>query len=216
MARNSRQLRETLGSRLRTLERSRAEVERLQGSGLLTMRACEHVYEGLFLAAFTAFERFIEDLFIGLMVDKRGVKHSLAAPHKRVLIGTHDIARELAYGAGRSYVDWLPFADKTLKLAKVFFRGGYPFSRLADPADPAAVMVAEELRRALAIRNAIAHRSDFSMAQFQKVVLAGKLLLPSERGPAGFLRGLSHTAPPTTRFEVYSASLAQAARILAG
>ena len=69
MSRPSSELAEALGRRFRQLDVTRRQVEKLLYSSLLSRRATEHRYEGLFLNAYRSFEGFIEDLFVGLLVE---------------------------------------------------------------------------------------------------------------------------------------------------
>lgn len=191
-------------------------MERLHATGALTRRACEHAYEGLYLAAVTTFEGFVEDLFIGLLLSAGGLRSNLAGVRARVSFRSYPVARQVVYGVGSNYADWLPF-EKTERRAKVFFRKGRPFHHLsASTSDPAAKQARELLNRAILIRNAIAHRSRFSLRRFEQEVLRDLPLPAAEKRPAGFLRGLSQATPPVTRFEAYTGALMQAARRLAG
>jgi hypothetical protein len=45
----------------------------LVASKHLNQKVAEHMYEGLFLNGHAAFEGFLEELFIGLLVDGQGV-----------------------------------------------------------------------------------------------------------------------------------------------
>jgi hypothetical protein len=73
-------------------------------SGNLSRRAAEQMYESLFLSSFTAFEVFIDELFLTLLV-KPSPNATGAVP--RVTVRSFSVARELIMGAGRKYVDWL-------------------------------------------------------------------------------------------------------------
>jgi hypothetical protein len=192
-------LAERLVRRFATLDRTRRSVESLVVRGELSRRAAERVYEATFLNACTLFEAFLEDSFVAKLVTGTRTR---ARP--RAAVASHRVARELVYGS-RPYVDWLPY-EKTESRARVFFRGGRPFSGLN--ADDIRL-----LRTCVAIRNAIAHRSRESRRRFLGTV-RGLLLPPRERTPAAFLRSQLRAAPPQTRYEDLLASLAAVARKL--
>jgi hypothetical protein len=200
-------LAEALSRRSRAIEQTRARVEALTISHHLSSRAAEHVYEGLFLNTVTAFESFVETLFIGLLVSSDNRLHSKHDVQPRMLIGSHAVAREIVLAPRQKYVDWLPY-DKTLSQAERCFRGGRPFSLVTAPQ-------AQTLDRIVKIRNAIAHKSRHSLSTFETVVIGTTPLPPRETTPAGFLRGLLMAAPARTRFEDYVSSLVAIARLLA-
>jgi hypothetical protein len=149
------------------------------------------VYTGLYLEAVTCFEKFIEDLFIGLLCGT--YTHSDRSVNPRVVFRSSAVCRAVIHGE-RSYVDWLPYEKYTLKRAKGYFTGGTPFSGLTKPEK-------KQIERLYLIRNAIAHKSVQSRNRFEADVLAGLTLLPREKTPAGFLRNVFATAPLQTRYE---------------
>jgi hypothetical protein len=104
-------------------------------------------------------------------------------------------------------VDWLPY-DKTQDLAKIYFRGGRPFSELSAPQK-------EHLLKCHTIRNAIAHRSRYSLERFERHVIGNTPLPPQQRTPAGYLKGIFRLYPSQTRYENMVAQLLSIARQLA-
>ena len=200
-------LADKLALRFRSLESTRKKIERLARRGGLTQRAVLTMYEGLFLSAHVAAELFLEELFVGLLPKDKGVESSRNDVMPRVEITAHSIARDLITGPSRQYVDWVPF-DKTISLAKLFFRGGRPFSDLAKPHQ-------DILKKSHYIRNAIAHKSAHGMRQFNNHVVGTVPLPPGERLPAGYLRGLYRTKPAETRFTNLLSQLLLCARDLA-
>jgi len=188
------------------LDATRRRMEKLLTRGLIPTRAAEQAYEALFLNAFTAFEAFVEELFVGLMVAGGPGSVVMSGIARRATVRTSRIARELALG-GRSYADWLPF-DLTEKRAHIFFRGGLPFTALGAASK-------DILRKGGLVRNAIAHKSRYSLSMFEQHVIGATPLPPRERTPAGFLRGTLIAAPPQTRFESFTSSILVAARALA-
>lgn len=166
------------------------------------------MYEGLFLNAYAAFEGFLEDLFIGLLIEGRGIQSSRSDIKPRISIRSHLVAREVLIGLGpRKYIDWLPI-ERTLDMAKIYFRGGRPFSDLS-------IIPKSNLLKCAVIRNAIAHKSQYSMNRFEEIVIGNNPVLPQEKKPAGYLQSLFRTSPPQTRYEDLVANLLIIARTLA-
>ena len=195
-----------LVARIRSLDATRHRVDALVQSGSLSNRAAEQVYESLFLNAFAAFEAFVEDIFLRLLVSPTRKTRRSSAAVPRVSVKSLPIARDLVVGPGRKYVDWLPY-ERTIERANLFFRGGRPFTEIPAPEQ-------EVVNRAQVIRNAIAHRSRHSEERFRKQVIAGTALAPRECKPAGYLRGLLSASPAVTRYENYIAVLLGVARKL--
>jgi hypothetical protein len=170
------------------------------------------MYEGLFVSVFTAFESFVEELFVGLLVAGGRKETGVVVP--RVTVRSYSVARQLVFGLGRRYADWLPY-DQTEQRAVLFFRGGRPFANLRkDAADPSVGSVRDVLDRGVVIRNAIAHKSEHSLARFERDVLRGTPLGPRERTAAGFLRGVLAATPPETRFQSYASAVLRAAQLI--
>ncbi|HLP49731.1 MAG TPA: hypothetical protein VK154_02545 [Chitinophagales bacterium] len=174
---------------LKNIEHTRAKMEELFSQRKIVKRDIELVYSGLFLDAVTSFERFIESLFVQLLCNK-------ATHQSRKIKGTLTFTSEkqcrTIINAGEKYVDWLPI-EKTLNRANIFFDDGEPFVRVEIHATK------QKLLKLSSIRNAIAHRSSYSLAKFQKHVIAGQALTSSEKTPLGYLRSVYITYPVTER-----------------
>lgn len=56
-----------LANRFRQFERTRSKIDHLTAAGQLGQRDADRSYEGLFLMVHVTFERFLEELFIGLL-----------------------------------------------------------------------------------------------------------------------------------------------------
>jgi hypothetical protein len=205
--RNISSLADTLAHRFRSLEATRVRIEGLARRGSLSQRAVLQMYEGLFLSAHVAAESFLEELFLGLLVTGRGITSARNDVLPRLEIRSHAVARELITGPSKNYVDWVPF-DRTITLAKLFFRGGRPFSDLNQQHK-------DTLFKSHIIRNVIAHRSRHSVKQFDRHIIGSASLPPSERNPAGYLRGFFRVTPAQTRFSNLLAQLLLCARDLA-
>lgn len=165
------------------------------------------MYEALYITSFTTFEFFIEELFIGLLVEGHGYESARADVIPRATIRSHAVARELVFGVGNEYANWIPYG-KTEGRAELFFRGGRPFSDLNDGDK-------SQLKICSIIRNAIAHRSRLSMSLFEEKVIGSSPIPPRERHPGSYLRGLSSAVPIRTRFENSVGTLLRVARLLA-
>jgi hypothetical protein len=207
LPRHSSSLADKLARRFRTLELTRSRIESLSSRGLLSEGPIARMYEALFLSGHVALEGFLEELFLGLLVNGRGVESSRGDIVARVEIRSYSVARELITGAGRRYVDWLPY-ERTVDLAKLFFRGARPFGEFS--ASQRGVLL-----RCHTIRNAIAHRSRYSLNQFERHVIGSTPLPPNERHPAGYLRGFFRTSPAQTGFSNLLAQFLLIARDLA-
>lgn len=214
MSRSSLSLSLELTRRFRSLERTRSKIEHLASTHMLSNRDIDRTYEGLFLSAYSLFERFIEDLFIGLLVASRGLQSSRNDLVPRITVSSHKIAREVILGSRRKkFVDWLPY-EKTSDMASIYFRGGRPFSDLDDSSDPAMLQLRIVLTKAALIRNALAHKSRHSLHRFREGVIGGSHIPAREKSPASYLRGRYRTFPAQTRYENLVSQLAVIARHL--
>jgi len=178
-------------SHLNNLDKTRRKMETLFKKKVIVCRDIEQVYEGLFMSSMTSLENWIEHLFIGLMVGR--IKHQSSSVIPRVSFNSDRIARDITFG-GRNYVDWFPYERYTEKRARAFFRGGLPFTNL-DNRD------IKKLNILYTIRNAIAHKSSYSLSLFEKEVIGSIPLTPQERKPAGYLRSIFRITPVQTRYE---------------
>jgi hypothetical protein len=188
---------------LQRLDYTRDRMERLFSQGQIRKVDLDSVYEALFLRAVTTFEAFLEDLFLAILVRRaqyngQRVRVLMSASSKGALM---QILLQ-----GNAYMNWLPF-EHTEKRAKLYLREGRPFTDL-DNGDKS------QLKTISVIRNAIAHRSPYALAQFQKIAIGSIPLLQNERNPAGFLRARISSAPAQTRFEVYMGQLGRCAGLL--
>ena len=123
VARNSTTIADKYAERLFALEGTRRKVESLVGPRALSRTDAEQMYEALFMNVVTALEVMLEDLFVGLLVEGKGVASGQAGVGARAVVKSHKVARELTIVPGRKYADWLPF-DRTEDRAKLFFRAG--------------------------------------------------------------------------------------------
>lgn len=196
-------LAERLGREARSLELYVARVERLAHDGGVPKVDLDRAYAAGYMLFYTSAERILEQLFVGILtgrvtVTQAGVRPVVVAPNGPT-------ALRLVLG-GRRYVDWLPFERHTKPRAEALLADGKPFTSLAK-ADRLF------LERMSVLRNALAHRSDHSLRQFdrefiQKNPVPGGLP-PKQRKPIGYLRG-QHAANQSR----FSFQLAEAAAIV--
>lgn len=197
-----------LHKRLLHLESTRSKIESLFANKTFGRRDAERVYEGLFLSSYVAFEGFINKLFVSLLVKDKGVRSRRSGIVPRVSIGSYKILNELLLGAReRKYIDWLPY-ENTIKMASLYFRGGRPFSELNGE----QIIFLQQCR---IIRNAIAHKSSFSLKQFEKKILSNQSIPAQEKTPSGYLRGIYRANPNQTRYENLANQIIFISRFLA-
>src|SRR6185369_5159538 len=182
-------------NRLRSLERTRTKAESLYTAGYLGKRDILHIYEAIFLNLITQFEASLEELFFALLMGRV----TSANPRMRTKITTRSeaVIRNILL-AGDNYLAWLPYRQ-TEERAHNYFASGVPFSSLNDGEK-------SFLRESVFIRNAVAHKSKFSLRQFHGKVSGVTRLKPRERTPAGFLRSEFRAAPAQCRYENIAAT----------
>ena len=81
---------------LNYLEKTRAKMERLLTTGAIVRRDIEQIYAGLYLEAITSLERFIENLFIGLLVGRIAPASSEIV--QRVSFKSDRVAHDIVFG----------------------------------------------------------------------------------------------------------------------
>ena len=177
--------------RILNLEATRSRTESALSAGAILLDDVTQAYTGLFLEVFTEFEALLEDLFLGLL---SGLLYSLTHPIKRlVIIKPVSKVPDVIFG-GRSYLDWLPYPEYTLRRAKMYFEDGKPFSYLTQPQK-------DTLHNYNLIRNAIAHKSDFARKRFEDMIRQLPLLA-HERTPGGYLRSKPRGGVGQTQYEI--------------
>jgi hypothetical protein len=188
-------------------------MEGLFSSKELVRRDIEQVYKGLYIDAFTSLEQSIETLFIGLLVGNIAPNSNQVRP--KVMFDSYQTARSVVY-AGRPYVDWLPY-EKTEDRAKIFFRGGKPFSCLSkQQISKHQLSDRQKLQRLQYVRNAIAHKSKYSVRVFENKVIDGRPINYSyEKRPAGFMRVTYRNNPAQTWYELFVSEMVDVLRTIA-
>ncbi len=182
---------------LRYIEPTRSKTESLMNKGAIVRRDIEQIYNGLYLEVFCSFEQFIENLFIGLLVNRFNHPSSHVIP--RVTFKSDLVAREVVYGGNR-YVNWLPY-NHTEQRARAFFRNGLPFTSLQSRDK-------QLIEQFCYIRNAIAHNSSNSKKIFERKVIGSIPITPRDRTPSGFLRTKFRISPVQTRYENFIVEMA--------
>lgn len=176
-------------------------MEQLFQEGKVRKTDIETIYEALFLRSVTSFESFLEKLFMAIMLGKAN-----AVGGSRMMKAVSKSALEAILLQNNNYLDWLPYS-KTEGRANIYLKDGKPFTAISE-GDKA------QIKTITLIRNAIAHKSEFATNQFKEKVIGGRLLLASEKRPAGFLRSQVRSNPRQLRFEVYVSELARIAASL--
>jgi hypothetical protein len=160
-------------------------LESLHRRTTITDEMISNAYIGLFLSMCTEFEGFLEELFLGLLLDGGGVAQ--AGITTNLIVQRDEIMRALVYGPNSDYADWMPY-DRTLRRAETYFLDGKPFSAL-DAGQKS------RLKEIYLIRNVLAHNSDYSRKLFDAKVIGERVLSESQRTPIGFLRLTTASGP---------------------
>jgi len=185
------------------VEQSRLKYENLFAAGSLDVDDVRQGYSALYLDLFTEFEATVERLFVGLLDGTyRSANRDVV---RQARITPKNMTITILFG-GRSYLDWLPYAEHTLKRARRFFSDGRPFSYLGD-------VQKTRLHNLHIIRNAIAHKSTKSQDDFQNLI-AAYVLLPHERTPSGYLRSIPNPATGDCQLQLAAADLDGICRVL--
>lgn len=192
MSRKASSLSCSLISHFNHLEKTRIKVTRLFDEKLLVKRDLRQVYKGLFLDAYTSFETFIEELFIGLVSGKLKCTN---VKLNQINVMSTKAAKRIVFGEHK-YLEWLPY-KKTVKRSSLYFVQGNPFSSLADT-DKGF------LTKMSIIRNALAHKSNYSISKFDENIILEQNLTPDERTPEGYICTAFRSNPSTTRYEIYT------------
>ena len=202
---NSTDLSSQFISKIDSLDITRSRMDKLFFERKIFKNDINHVYEGMFLKAVTAFESYIERLFIGLLQNE--YKLPTRKRVTKVVFDNRRIATDIV-SFGQPYADWLPF-EKLKKRAELFYLEGKPFTDL-DPNDK------NILAQVMAIRNAIAHKSSYSDKIFCNRVTSVSPGLPlHNQTPAGYLRYVFRSGPDQTKFQNYMFDLSNIATKIA-
>jgi hypothetical protein len=180
---------------VQSIESTRSKMEQLFSSSQLNNNDIEHVYAGLFMELFTNFEALLEELFFGILAGTLFTRTYTIV--KLARIAPISESKNIVF-AGKPYEMWLPYKENTLKRAKRFFKDGEPFSKLTD----AQIANITDYHK---IRNAIAHKSENSLDNFNKII-SSLPLLPAEKTPTGYLRS-KPSGVGQTQFEIVEIEL---------
>ncbi len=203
MPRPAAKLSKKLTARLARVGRVRGKYEDLCQREHITDDELEDMYETWFLQSHLAFESFLENLFIGLLVGRLTADRSI---RPRIQVRSDRVAREVIF-AGKDYVDWMPF-NSTKNRAEPFFRGGRPF----DLSEGDCTLLAEVQR----IRNFIVHGSSHAERQYLKILDAHRVGVGRRKAGTFLRRHKTVGPPPETWFEYYLKVLGHSAHRLCG
>lgn len=168
----------------------------------ITQRDTELIAELAGLRLFIIWEDFLEQTFIRYMC---GAKTSSGySPKLYVKVPKLEHAKNILLG-GRLYIDW-ENASEVAQRAETYFRNGEPYATVLR----AAQIHLDTFR---AIRNRIAHSSEFAETQFLKKVevlygyvptkITPGLLLLSHPPPAAMPFRMKMSRPPKSLLEIY-------------
>lgn len=173
------------------LDSTRSKMEALLAAGNIGISDIEQVYAGLYLDIFTDFEAMIEDLFIGLLSGQLySQTHTVS---RNVKVKPASMAQKVLF-ADRTYLDWLPYNERTIPRAKLYFDNGMPFTVL-NATDTS------KLSEYYTIRNALAHKSNSALKKFQNII-SSFALLPHEKFPSGYLRSKPYSPSTQTQYQI--------------
>lgn len=163
------------------------EAQRLRSANLITQRAFRTIVEASFLASYSAFESFVEDLFFRALLGTSGI----VGVSPRVTFLSRDDAERLIVG-DRDFIKWLPLKSGVEALSARVLRDGVPFERLAR-----ADSERSKLEEARKLRNGVAHESGKARKDLESIVAK---MPPGHRTVAGYLNS---TVQRAKRFEVH-------------
>lgn len=173
-------------------------METLASNHSIPVSDLKYVYAGAFISFMTETEQRIQELFMGLVMQR--IAHPRLSIRPLVAIRSESVLRKVLIGE-RSFADWLPYDTTTRKRTKAFLSSGEPFRSLSGPHR-------KSLERASVLRNAIAHQSGSARRRFIETFVEGKALPVSEQNPAGYLRG--YHAPGQRRINLIFSEVTQA------
>jgi hypothetical protein len=117
--------------------------------------ATDIVYEGAFLRAIVAFERFLEEYFVEIVTS--AVVPNTHKVNLLAMFKTNDVAKSFIV-VDKQYAEWLPY-ETTVKRAKRFIEDGLPFASLPETDGNA-------IADAIIVRNYITHSSASARDKF--------------------------------------------------
>lgn len=192
MPKHSRTLHNEFSIKVQTLDATRQSFENAFVAHHISDADIIQGYAGLYLDLFTEFEGLIEDLFIGIL--SGSVTPNNTNIRRKLTIKPVSEIEPVLLGERRTYLDWLPYSDNTIKRANIYFGGGKPFTLLNN-------IEKGKITAYHKIRNAIAHKSKKASIEFQKIV-DGLTLLPIESTPQGYLRNIPNASTGITQLEI--------------
>jgi hypothetical protein len=175
-------LADRLGREARSLEIYIRRTEALFDAERVPRIDLDRAYTASYILFYVMLERSIEDLFVGLLTTKLAVPQTSARPI--VVARNRPTAMRLVLG-DRRYVDWLPYSRHTLQRAEALFSDGKPFAGLTKAQ-------CRFLDAMSVLRNALSHRSEHSLRQFEREFISGNPVpggfSAAQRKPVGYLR----------------------------
>lgn len=155
-----------------SLVRSMEKIRDYKGAVHLKESEFFSIIELSFIKVYLAWENFLEETFILLMLGKNKKLVKYVSPKDQ----TH--ALELLK-EGREYPEWTKI-DVILRKAEMLFKNGNPYKRYLN-------QINTEIKDMTAIRNSIVHRSDSSRTKFDNLVRSSLGNSPKNLTPGEFL-----------------------------
>jgi hypothetical protein len=170
-----------------------------------TSRHKELIIRFAFLQGFLAWEEFLDESFTLYLLGEKAPRGR--RPLREYSPRRRKDAIRLITGADRKYADWTR-TDNLRKRSKTFFRRH-------DPFDTPLRANNTYLQDMAIIRNAIAHRSQYSREEFQKLVRRFFRTYPPGLTIGQFLRRVvPNSSPPQTFLAYYFDSVATTADLI--
>ena len=192
MPKHSRTLHNEFSIKVQALDATRQSFENAFIAHHISDADIIQGYAGLYLDLFTEFEGLIENLFIGILSGSVTPNNTII--RRKLTIKPVSEIEPVLLGERRAYLDWLPYANNTIKRANIYFNSGKPFT-LLDDIEKGKITTYHK------IRNAIAHKSKKASKEFQDII-DGLTLLPIESTPQGYLRNIPNASTGMTQLEI--------------
>jgi hypothetical protein len=183
----ARRANESLERSLKSHRHAYAEASRLRAAGSVTQRTHRTIIEATFLASYSAFESFVEELYFQSLLGTSGLPDAVA----KAAFADRATAEQILLG-DRDFLKWLPWRSGVETLAaRTLVRAG-PFARLAR-----ADYERQVLEESRVLRNGVAHESGAAKARLNALV---GHLPPRQRNVASYL---TSTRQKVTRFDTH-------------
>lgn len=174
---------------LKLANSSRNRIESLYTAKQIKKNDLRQIYMGLYINSVVAFERFLENVFITLLVG--GNKSKKIVP--KIIFKDYETCFEVLCNGKNKYIDWLPY-NKTSDRSLIYFKDGLPFSKISS-------IEKKNLELLSKIRNFFAHGSATSKNIYiRHLKETMSSIPPSYSDPVVYLRDF-YSYPKQTYYE---------------